>query len=114
MIGLAALIALAAALVFIIRNKRRQDTSLNTFYKQLIASNDINEIFNLFSSMVKHCFNLSIKTIPQSAVRSSLPDPALAEQVAGIMAYMEAHDEKSCDHLKGKIKVAYQKIKATA
>jgi hypothetical protein len=110
LIGLAALLVLAAIVFWLVLKRKKQDQTLKTLYKQLLAAKDINEVYGLFCTMIKHCYGLSLKASSQKAVLSSLPDADLAVQVVAIMDYMESHEEKECSHLKEKISGAYRMI----
>lgn len=98
---------LVAVLVWWLSNRKKQNQQLKSLYKQLMAAKDINEIYDLFNTMIKHCYKLSLKASSQNRIRSSLQDPVLAEQITEIMEYMESaenHGEKGPAYLKDKIR----------
>ena len=105
--GLAIMLVLTAVMFWLISYRKKQDPVLKTLYRQLMGSQDINEIYNLFNAMIKHCCKLSLKASSQNIVLGSLPDASLAAQVAGIMDYMESNEEKGHVYLKDKIKGIY-------
>ena len=107
------LIILAVILIWAVSNRKKQDPVLKSLYKQLMDSKDINEIYNLFNTMIKHCYKFSLKASSRNTIRSSLTDAGLAEQAADIMDYMEsakAHDEKGYIYLQNKISGIYRKL----
>ena len=111
-----ALIALAVALVKIASNRSKQDLIMKSLNKQLTASKDINEIYNIFNTIIKHCYNVSIKASSRNTIQHSLNDADLAEQVMDIMDYMESaktHDEKGHIYLKNKIKKTAATVRKT-
>jgi len=111
LLGLATLLALVGALLWVSFNRKKQDPQLKSLYKQLMGSKDVNEIYNLFNAMVKHHFNLSLKASSQSVVQNSMPNNDLGVQVIGIMDYVEsarAHEENSHMYMKDKIKGIYK------
>ena len=110
LIGLAFLLVLTVVLVWLFMNRKKQDSELKALYKQLMGANDVNEIYNLFNAMIKHCFNLSLKACSKNAVQNRLPNAALASQVTDIMDYMETHEEKANIQLKEKIRDVYRMI----
>ncbi|MCL2747499.1 MAG: BatD family protein, partial [Oscillospiraceae bacterium] len=82
LIALGGLLLLAAVSAWIISRRRKQrqgqDSELAVMHRQLMASQDVDEIYNLFCAMIRHRFALSLKASPRSAVRESLPDAELA------------------------------------
>jgi hypothetical protein len=111
--GLAIFIILAAAIIWIVTNRKKRNPVLESLYKQLKGSKDINEIYNLFNEIIKHCYKLSLKANSRSAIRNNLRDADLAEQIADIMDYMEsakAHEENGHIHLKNKISSIQRKF----
>jgi hypothetical protein len=113
LIGLAALLALAAVIAWLAANRKKHDTTLRSLYKQIMGINDIDEIYNLFSAIIKHCFKLSLKASTRSTILSSLPDTALAAQITDIIDYIESpgsREAKGHMYLKDKIKGIYPVI----
>jgi len=112
--GFAASIILAAAFIWLFSNRKKQNQELKSLYRQLMGAKDINEAYNLFNAMIKHCYNISLKSSSRNMIRMSLPDAELAEQVTHIMDYIENsqnHDEKRHIYLKNKIGVIYRMLK---
>ena len=105
--ALAVLAVLAAVLYAPVSRWRKKDPVLKSLYKQLTGARDVNEIYNLFNAMIKHCFHFSLKASSRDVIRGSLPDPDMAARVADIVGYMESSAEKEGDFLKGKIKSIY-------
>lgn len=103
------LIILAVALVKIVSNRSKQDPVMKSLKKKLLSSDDINETYNLFNAMIKHCYKFSLKASSRSIIQNNLHDTDFAEQVADIMDYMESaktHDDKGHIYLKNKMKKA--------
>jgi len=116
LIGLAVLLVLLIVLSWLRTSKKTQDATLKSLYKKIMSADDINEIFDLLSAVIKHCFRLSLKACSKNTIQSSLPDAALAAQLTEIMDYMES--TKSCEpkghlYLKDKIKSIYPVIVST-
>ena len=105
--GIALLLVLAAALIWLALSRKRKNTTLQLLYRQLMAAKDAQEIYSLFNAMIQHCYRLSLKASSQKAVRDSLPDRTLASQVVDIMAFMESGGPKEPLALKEKIKAIY-------
>lgn len=110
LIGITVLLILAAGLSQLILKRRKQDPTMKSIYRQIINARDINQVYRLFSAMINHCYNLSLKASSKNAVLNSLPDAFLAEQIAEVMDYMESSEEKKCADLKNKIKNVYRMI----
>jgi hypothetical protein len=113
LIGIAALLVLAAILSWLISNRKKQDNALRTLYKQMMGVNDIDEIYNLFGAMIKHCFKLSLKASSRNTIQSSLPDTDLTAQLTDIIDYVESPDSRGAKgylNLKDKIKRIYPTI----
>ncbi|MCL1974573.1 MAG: BatD family protein [Firmicutes bacterium] len=108
LLGLAALLLAMLAILLLLKRKQ-QDTTMKSLYRQLLATQDINEAYRLFSEMIKYRYNLRIKASPQYAIKNSLPQTELAAQVIEIMDYMES-GEKDCSYLKDKVKGVYRII----
>ena len=117
MIGLASALVVAFVLIWIFSGRKKQDATLRSLYKRIMGEGNIDEIYNLFSAMVKHCFDLSLKASPRAVIQNSLPDADLAAGLTGIMDYMEtsgAREAEGNKYLKDKIKEIYHKLTATA
>jgi len=91
-------------------SRKKQDNTLKTLYKQIMASPDANEIFNLFNAMIKHKYKLSLKASSLVTIQSGLHDAGIAMSVTEILDYMET-PEKSPARLKEKIKQVYSAMK---
>ncbi|MCL2111634.1 MAG: BatD family protein [Clostridiales bacterium] len=103
LIGAAALVVFAFFFMRYLAKRKNRDDTMESLYKKLLASDDVGEAYNLFNSMVKYRYGLSLKASSQSAIRDSLLDTATAEKVIGIMEYMEsaeARGEGGCAGLK--------------
>jgi len=110
LIGLALLLIIVAVIARLRAYRKKQDATLKSLYKQIMSANDINEIFNLLSTLIRHCFKLSLKASSKNAIQSSLPDETLATQLTEIMDYMESTNSgepKGYLYLKEKIKGIY-------
>jgi len=105
-------LVVAAFLIFAIVKK--QDKKLQDIYKQLKNTDDQNEIYNLFNSMIKYCYNLSLKASSRSTIIMKLAEHEIGDSVLEIMDYMENekdHPNRSSKYLKDKIKEIYKKLK---
>jgi len=110
LVGLVLLLALAAAALWLLSNRKRGDPALRSLYKRLKASRDPQEAYDLLNDLLKRCCGVSVKASSRSAVRSGISDACLASQVIGIMDYMESQGEKNCAELKKSTQVAYRRI----
>ena len=72
LIALIVLIGLIAGLVWMFYNKKKRQPVLHSLYKQLTATVDVNEIYNLFNEMVKFCFAVNLKACSRSVIRTRL------------------------------------------
>ena len=108
LIALAVLLILVALLIWLRIKRRQQDLTMKSLYRQLQATQDINEAYNIFGAMIKHRYNLSIKATSKSAVFNRLPKQDIAAKVADIMDYMETGEKRACANLKDKIKNIYK------
>ena len=106
LVGICVLIVLIILLVWIVSSRRHKDGTLKVLYKHIMASKDVNEVYDLFNEMIKHCFGVSLKASSVSVIRSRLPQE-IAEQVVGVVGYMESQYEKECLFLKKNIKRMY-------
>ena len=110
LMGLGALLAFAVLTAWLAVNRRKQDRTLKSLYRQMMAAADVHEVYRLFGAMIQHCYNLSLKASSQSAVRGSLPDAGIAARVTAIMEYMESPEEKKSSDLKDQIRGVYKMI----
>lgn len=104
------LFILAIVLVRLFIKRKKQDVVVKSIYKQVMKAKDINEVYSCFCNMINHCYKLSLKANPIAFVKSRLPNDELAEQVSGIMEYMESSEEKRCSELKDKVSSVYRMI----
>jgi hypothetical protein len=110
LIGIVFLLILAAGFFWFISRKKKQDSALIAIYKELMNAKDINETYNLFNAMIKHCYNVNLKANTKNAIIRCLPDAELSAKVTDVMDYVEsdeAYDEKGCTCLKDKIRSIY-------
>lgn len=124
---LAALLVFTALALWLVSCRKKYDGKLQEIYRQLnrqFKSKDPkenqNEIYNLFNSMIKHCFNLSLKASSRDMIASRLAKHELAAPVLEIMDYMENGKYRSDEgngydngniYLKTKIKQVYRTLK---
>jgi len=106
LVGICVLIVLIILLVWIVSSRRQQDATLKVLYKQMMAAEDVSEVYDLFNEMIKHCFGVSLKASPVDVVRRRLPEE-IAEQVVGVVGLMESENRILCDELKGKVRGIY-------
>ena len=93
------------------KKKKKYDPTIKSIYQQLIRKKDINEIYNLFNTMIKHKYNLNLKASSQNNIMNSLPDADLAMQVTDVMNYMESpkiYEQNGYNYLIDKIKGIYR------
>jgi hypothetical protein len=75
-----------------------------------MSANDINEIYSIFNSMIKHSFDVSLMACSRTSVLTSLPDADIALKVVDIMGYVESRRDIRQADLKEKIKAVYQML----
>lgn len=113
LLGLSALIVIAACTAYFLSLRKKRDTQLRNIYRQLKMTEDRNEMYNLLNAMIKHCFGISIKASPKSVVAGHLSGYGLAQPVLEVMDCIEGgSDGAGCSNseLKGKILAIYKKI----
>ena len=71
---------------------------------------DVNEVYDLFNEMIKHCFGVSLKASSINVVRSRLPEE-IAEQVVEVVELVEDGEGRSSKELKGRIRKVHAAIK---
>lgn len=112
--GIAVLLILAASCFLIVKHAGKRDKKLQEIYNRLKKTEDLNEMYNLFNSMIKHCFNLSLKSSPKSVIADRLAGYGLSGPVLEIMDYVEGgkyHFEKNNDSFKRNIESVYKQLK---
>lgn len=110
------LMVLAASYFIIVKHAGKRDKKLQEIYNRLKKAEDLNEMYNLFNSMIKHCFNLSLKSSPKSVIENCLKDSGLSGPVLEIMDYVEDgkyHLEKNNTAFKRKIESVFKQLKKT-
>lgn len=110
-------ILLIAAVLFLLMFSygKKQDKKLQGIYKKIKNANDQNDIYNLFNSMMKHSFNLSLKASSRNDIINRLEGHKILHPVMGIMDYMENekyNSDKDAIYLKDKIKDIYKILKS--
>jgi hypothetical protein len=113
LIIMAILLVLAVAVYLVFLTRRKYDKKLQSIYRQLKKEEDQNEIYNLFNSLIKHSFNLSLKANTRNMIVNRLAEYGLANPVLEIMDYMENgkyRTEKEDMNLKEKIRDIYKRI----
>ena len=96
-----------AAAWWTLTRRAKKNPELQALGKKIKSSNDVHEIFNLFNSMMKLCYQVNLKANSRSSVQDSLADTDLCERVLDIMDYVESFEmqnEKGHMILKEKIK----------
>lgn len=114
LIVLAILLLLAGAVYFVFLYRRKYDKKLQDIYRQLKKADDQNEIYNLFNSLIKHCFNLSLKAGTRGMIANRLAEYELVTPVLEIMDYMENgknRTEKDDKWLKVKVLEIYKRLR---
>ena len=112
-VGSVLLVVLSIGSIKFIQKNKKQNPELKSVYRKLKAAKNTEEIYLLFNSMIKSCYNFSLKASSKNIVRENLSDPDLALKVTEVMDCMESAgtDEKNAqNHLKDKIKVIYRMI----
>ena len=105
-IATAVLLAFAAIIIWLVSKRKKQDPELRAMYRQMAASDDINEIYDIFNKIIKYRYNISIKASSRSAILNGFPDTGIASRVTDIVDYMESGAEKSSGGLKELIRGA--------
>ena len=111
--GLGTIVLIAGTTALILTKRKKGDPELKSIYKKISGTADINEVYNLFNAMIKHCCGISLKASPLSAVRSGLNDANLSDGIADIMDFMESPEARAENGniiLKSKIKGVYKNI----
>jgi hypothetical protein len=94
------------------KNRQKEDSELKEIYKQFRNTDDINEIYNIFNSMIKYRYNISLKASSRSTIRDILEEYNIANEVLDIMHYFEVEkDNRDSKYLKEKINEVYKIIK---
>ncbi|MCL2814838.1 MAG: BatD family protein [Oscillospiraceae bacterium] len=109
--GLVLLVIFSIGLIRYISKNKKQNPALKSMYKKLKTAKDTNEIYLLFNSMIKSCYNFSLKANSKSTVRENFSDSDLAFKITEVMDYMESektNDKNARNHLKNKIKEIYR------
>jgi len=112
--GIFVLLIFAALYFIIVKHTGNRDKKLQEFYNRLKKTQDLNEMYNLFNSMIKHCFKLSLKTTPKSVIAERLAGYGLSGPVLEIMDYVEDgkyHYEKNNESFKRNIELVFQQLK---
>ncbi len=110
------LIILLLTILLYIKLRSRKDKTLLTYYKQLIKTNDQNEIYNIFNDMMKYCFDINLKansrdTIVNRLNRSKMIESELMEAIIEVVDSMEKKNSGSInDNIKNNIKTIYKKL----
>jgi hypothetical protein len=115
LLGIGVLAVVAFVLVRLALTAKKQDPAAS-LYRQLMGKKDAREIYNIFSSMIRHSYNLSLKASSKDNIISRLPDENLASRVADIMDYMESPEALEASGytlLRDKIKDIYRIIRKT-
>lgn len=105
-------LVLGIAAFFIFVYYKKKNKKLQYIYKQLKNSDDQNEIYNLFNSMIKYRFNVSLKASSRNTIITQLSEYEIRESALEIMNYMENEKDntnRSSKYLKDKIKKIYNK-----
>lgn len=108
------LVVIAVVAFLILAKVKKQDKELQDIYKQLNKEDNENEIYNLFNSMIKYRFNISLKASSRNTIINSLAEHEIVDSVLEIMDYMENQKDnanRSSKYLKEKMKEIYKKLK---
>lgn len=100
-----------AAFLFLFWQKRRSK-ALDDLYRKIRKSGDPDEIYNLFNTMVKSRFNVSLKADTRDTICSRLSSSGLDAQVLEIQDLLEGRKSKAgLDEAKAKIKKVFVQLK---
>lgn len=109
-IGMLLILALAA--ILFLRWRRKQNNTLYKLYQQIQRSGDRNEIYNLFSAMMKDCFNISLKASTRDAISARLSDCGFSREILDIRDVLETRSsDADMGELKNRITEIYKKLK---
>lgn len=110
----AIVLVLAAVAWFLLAYGKTYDRTLRIPYKKLMKSEDPHEIYQLFNSMMKEAFSISVKASSRQQVVNRLAGHDITGLVLEIMDAMESgscHSAKGCSELKTRIKPIYKLLK---
>lgn len=99
--GIGVVVVITLVLILFATKRKQQDGTLKALYRQMMAAKDVNEVYDLFNEMIKHCFGVSLKASSISVVQNRLP-MEIASKVIDVMWYMES--DKRLNEIKGKTK----------
>lgn len=103
---------LAVAAILFLAWRRKQNNNLHKLYQQIQRSNDRNEIYNLFSAMMRDYFNISLKASTRDAVSARLSDCGFGSEILGIRDALEARSSNAdLAKLKNRIREVCKKLK---
>lgn len=93
---------------------KRRSKALDDFYKKIRKSGDPNEIYNLFNTMVKSVFGVSLKADTRDTVSSRLSAYGLDAQILEIQDLLEGRKSKATlEEAKNKIRQLLKKFRKT-
>lgn len=110
LIGIGGALSVVLVLIRLATRRKRQDGTLKALYKRMMAAKDVNEVYDLFNEMIKHCFGVSLKASSINVVRSRLSEE-IAEQVVEVVELVEDGEGRSSKELKGRIRKVHAAIK---
>ena len=109
LIGIGGALSVVLVLIRLATRRKRQDGTLKALYKRMMAAKDVNEVYDLFNEMIKHCCGVSLKASSINVVRSRLPEE-IAEQVVEVVELVEDGVGRSCDEIRGRIRKVYAAV----
>ena len=114
LIVLLTLLVLSVLIFLALKYGKKYDKKMRDMYTQLKKCDNKNEIYNIFNSMIKNRYDLSLKASSRDVIKIKLADYELESQVLEVMDIMESdtnNHDKDYTNLKDKIKVIYDKLK---
>lgn len=88
-ISIMVLLILGAAVLYFLKRPKKIKDPLDDIYAQLLKEKDENAIYNLFNSMIRHCFGLNLKASSRSEISDAMPDKRLVEPILSVVEYVE-------------------------
>ena len=112
LLALGVLVLLAVTVVLLLVRRKRQNDAVNSLYRKIQKSGDRHEIYNLFSQMVKACFDVSLKANTRDAVSERLSGSGLGDAVLEIRDILEGRpSEADLREVKNRIRECCRKLK---
>ncbi len=113
---IAVLLILIIVILLYFKLRKRQDKTLLTYYKQLVKTNNQNEIYNIFNNMMKYSFDINLKANSRDTIVNRLNEnnrieSRLKEAIIEVVDSMEKINTSNKENnIKNNIKGIYKKL----